>query len=134
MLEAQERAEEQTTLQQRRLATRQHQGRHEETVHGAIVLKVYMIDDEQSWRQDDRQRGGLGSSSCRQGRRVDKHLQSIHQEQLGYNDRESLEVDRLPAIVVEVDYSHHGRVDQSREMGQKPLEVGEEGRVVEGPF
>lgn len=82
VLETQERAKEQATLQQRRLAARQHQGCHKETIHGAIILKVYVIDDEQSRRQDDRQRSGLGSSSCRQGRGVDEHLQSIHQDNL----------------------------------------------------
>lgn len=61
-------------------------------------------------------------------------MERVRQQQLRHDDRGPLEVDRLPAIVVEVVDAQHGAVDEARDLGEDPLEVGEEGRVVEGPF
>lgn len=61
-------------------------------------------------------------------------MERVRQQQLRHYDRGPLEVHRLPAIVLEVVDAQHGPVDEARDLGQDPLEVGEEGRVVEGPF
>lgn len=61
-------------------------------------------------------------------------LEGEDQDQLGYNDGSPLKVDGLPAIISEVVYAQHGGVKESRDVGKKPLEIGEEGGVVEGPF
>jgi hypothetical protein len=62
------------------------------------------------------------------------HLQRVDQEQLGNNDGDSLKVYCLPAIVLEIVQLEHGRVNQLRDLRHDPLEVREEGRVVERPF
>lgn len=93
-----------------------------------------VVDDEQSGRQDDGQRGDLRSPLGLQRRRVDEHLQGVNQEKLRDDDREPLEVDRLPAIISKIVYPHHGRIYQASDVGEQPLKVGEEGRIVESPF
>lgn len=62
------------------------------------------------------------------------HLQSIYEGQLCHNDGESLEVHSLPAIVLQVVHTKHGRVSQLGDLGHDPFEIGEERGVVEGPF
>lgn len=61
-------------------------------------------------------------------------MEGVDEGQLGHDDGEPLEVDGLPAIIFQVAYAKHGRVDKLGGLGEKPLEVGEKGRVVEGPF
>ena len=62
------------------------------------------------------------------------HLQSIYEGQLCHNDGESLEVHSLPAIVLQVVHTKHGRVGQVGDLGHDPFEICEERGVVEGPF
>lgn len=62
------------------------------------------------------------------------HLKRINQEDLSYYDGESLEVDRLPAVILEVVDAEHGWVDQLGNLRHDPFEIGKEGRVIERPF
>jgi hypothetical protein len=61
-------------------------------------------------------------------------LESINEEQLRHNDGGPLKIHGLPGIVVKVIEFQHGRLNQLCYMGENPLEVGEERRIVECPF
>lgn len=61
-------------------------------------------------------------------------MQGVNQDQLCENDGCALEVDGLPALIVEVVDLDHLWVDELGGLGEDPFEVGEEGRVVESPF
>jgi hypothetical protein len=61
-------------------------------------------------------------------------MQCIDEHQLSNNDSCALKVDGLPAVVFEVLDVEKCRLDVSRCLGEEPLKVGEEGRVVERPF
>lgn len=65
---------------------------------------------------------------------VDVQLQRVGKQQLRDNYGAPLKVHRLPAIVVQVVHPQHGAVNEARDVGEYPLEVGEERRVVERPF
>lgn len=64
----------------------------------------------------------------------DAQLEGVGEQQLRDDDGGALEVDGLPAVVAEVVDAQHGAVDEAGDVGEDPLEVGEEGRVVEGPL
>lgn len=66
--------------------------------------------------------------------RGDVLLQRKEQDQLGRDNGPPLEVDGLPRIIFQIIELDHGRVDELGDLGHGPLEVGEEGRIVEGPF
>ena len=61
-------------------------------------------------------------------------MQRVEQDQFTDNDRGTLEVDRLPTVVTQVLDHEHQWVDILRDLGQSPLKVGEERRIVQGPF
>lgn len=62
------------------------------------------------------------------------HLQRVDQEELSDDDSKPLEVYCLPAIVLDIVHLEHGWINQLRDLRHDPLEVGEEGWVVERPF
>ena len=61
-------------------------------------------------------------------------MQGVNQDQLCDNDGCALEVDGLPALIIEVVDLDHFWVDEPADLGEEPFEVGKEGRVVESPF
>lgn len=104
-------------------------------IAAAWAARLFFVADSMnlggvSWAP--RRRGHLGRRGERTGR--DTQLERVGQQQLRHYNRGSLEVDRLPAIVFEVVDPEHGAIDEARDLGQHPLEVGEEGRVVQRPF
>lgn len=93
-----------------------------------------VVDDEQARREDNGQSGDLRGASRLERGGIDKRLESIHEDKLGDDHSSPLEVNRLPAVVVEVvDLDHEG-VDEAGDVGEDIFEVGKEGRVVEGPL
>ena len=61
-------------------------------------------------------------------------MKSIYQDQLGDQDRCTLVVDGLPAVIAQIGDLEHGSIGIAGRLRQRPFEVGEEGRVVECPF
>ena len=61
-------------------------------------------------------------------------MQGINQDQLCDNDGCALEVDGLPALIIEVVDLDHLWVDKPANLGEEPFEVGKKWRVVESPF
>jgi hypothetical protein len=61
-------------------------------------------------------------------------MKGIDQDQLSEYHGSSLEVDSLPAAVVESLYVEQSRLNVSCGLRHRPLKVGEEGWVVQGPF
>jgi hypothetical protein len=61
-------------------------------------------------------------------------MQCVDQDQLGNDDRSPLEVDCLPAVVVEVLHIQQGRLDVCGSLRHEPLKVGEEWGIVQSPF
>jgi hypothetical protein len=61
-------------------------------------------------------------------------MKGVHQHQLANDHSGPLEIDGLPAVIVQgFDMEHYG-VDIGSDLRQTPLEVREERGVVEGPF
>ena len=58
-------------------------------------------------------------------------LDSIDKHELGKNDGGTLKVHGLPAVVLEIEDAYHGWIDEAGDLREHPLEVGEEGWVVE---
>ena len=65
---------------------------------------------------------------------VYSQMKRVNQHQLSDDNRCSLEVDRLPAIIIQIIYLQHGLVHQTRDLGEGPFEVCEERWIVESPF
>jgi len=75
-----------------------------------------------------------GSAITQIGHTTTILLQRIHKYKLGGNDSGSLEVHSSPVIIINVFDLCHIRVDVSRELGEEPLEVGEERWIVKRPL
>lgn len=134
VFEAEQHGKDEAAQQQSRLAASQDKRQDEHAVHEAIVLEVDVVDDQEARGQDDGEGGNLGGTLRLEGARVDEALEGIDEDELGDDDGGALEVDGLPAVVVEVIQAHHERIDESGDVGEHPFEIGEEGRVVESPF
>ena len=61
-------------------------------------------------------------------------MQCINQHKLCYDNACALEVDGLPAVVAKVLHLEHERVGILGDLGEEPLEVCEEGRIIKCPF
>lgn len=61
-------------------------------------------------------------------------MQCVDQDQFGDDDGSPLEVDGLPAVVVEILHIQQGRLDVCSSLRHEPFKVGEEWRVVQSPF
>ena len=61
-------------------------------------------------------------------------VQSIQQDKLAHDNGGPLEVDCLPAGVVQVGDVQHQGVCELGQLREEPLKVGEERGVVESPF
>lgn len=61
-------------------------------------------------------------------------MQSVDQNQFSEDDGSALEVDGLPAVIAQVFHVKQASVSICGGLRQEPLKVGEEGRIVKGPF
>ena len=61
-------------------------------------------------------------------------IQGIDEDELAQDDRCSLEINGLPAIVADILNPQHRHIGETSCLRQEPFEVGEERRIVEGPF
>ena len=154
MFETEKDGEKKTAQEQGGLVPRIGYGEDEDPIKETVILKVDMIDDEETGREQYRECGGMGEMSGslwgilyiseastlvydyldRRISRASIPVQGIRQNQLRSNHRCSLKVDRLPSVIVKVLDLEHARVDVLGDLGQEPFEVGKEGRVIEGPL
>jgi len=151
VLEHQEGGEEQAAGQEGGFLARENERKDEETVEEAVVLEVDVVNDQQAGGEEDGEGGGAGGTLGGGRGGVDVavditsavaswwegaslQIQRVDQDELGEDDGGALEVDGAPAVIFEVVHLEHLGVDEARELRQEPLEVGEEGRVVQGPF
>ncbi|KAI6750097.1 hypothetical protein HG531_007362 [Fusarium graminearum] len=118
VLEAEQGGKDESTAQQFTVLARENKRHDENTVHEAIVLES----------------DGLSSTARLEGSSFDKGLKRPDENKLGNDDRSTLEVDGLPAIVVEVVDLHHEGIYETSNVGEYPFEVSEEGRVIQSPF
>lgn len=65
---------------------------------------------------------------------VNIQVQRIDKDELCENDSRSLEVDCFPAVIAKILDIEHSRVNMGCNLGHKPLEVSEKGRIVQSPF
>ena len=61
-------------------------------------------------------------------------MQGVDQDQLRDDNACSLEVDRVPAIMTQIGDFQHRRINELREVGQKPFEGCKKGWIIKGPF
>jgi hypothetical protein len=61
-------------------------------------------------------------------------MQSVDQDELSDDHCSTLEVNRLPAVVIQVLHVKQTTVDICCSLGQEPLEIRKEGRIVQRPF
>lgn len=61
-------------------------------------------------------------------------MQSVDENQFSEDDSSALEVDGLPAVIAQVFHVEQASVSIWGGLRQEPLKVGEEGRIVKGPF
>lgn len=134
------------------LFPREDEGNDQDAVQKAVILKVDMINDQKSRREEDRQGCCVSKLLVRWGRRLDKargrrqpwlpvcrskivvQVQRIHQHTFCNNDCCPLEIHRLPAIISKISYIEHPRICVPRRLREEPFKVGENRGVVESPF
>lgn len=80
VFEAEKCGEQQSAFEKGRLLLSEDDREDEQAVHGAIVLKVDMVDDEQSWREKNSQGGGMCSVLVR--RSHNESMQRVDQDEL----------------------------------------------------
>ena len=61
-------------------------------------------------------------------------MQSVDQNQFSEDDSSALKVDGLPAVIAQVFHVKQASVNICGGLRQKPLKVGEKGRIIKGPF
>jgi hypothetical protein len=61
-------------------------------------------------------------------------MQGVNQNQLSGDHSCTLEIDSLPAVVLECFHIEQCRIGIRRDLGHKPLKVRKERRIVERPF
>jgi len=64
----------------------------------------------------------------------DPQIEGVNQHKLCRNHTYSLEVYRLPTIVLQIVDPQHRRLHHLRKLGEEPLEVREERGIIKRPF
>jgi hypothetical protein len=57
-----------------------------------------------------------------------------NEEQVGEDNTQSLKDDRLGRCILQIIHSEHFRIEEDRDLREKPFEVSKEGRIVQRPF
>lgn len=96
--------------------TCQHDGQDQNAIHRAVVLEMDVVNDEQTWREQDRDGGSVALLLLSDRGGADVQAQGVNEHKLRDNDSCSLEVDCLPAIIAEILDFEHLRIDEARQL------------------
>lgn len=112
--------------------------RQEDAEEEPVVLKVHVVDDQQSRvqheRTRDRKRRRLVDPSSSRCFETGPFVDGVYEDEFRQDDGRALEPDARVTAVPQVVESDDLGIDGVRDLGEDTFKVGKERRVIEGPF